>query len=165
MVRLKDLPHARIFPSRFVTGEFLNATGVATSVERGGEPDIDNAQGQFEGNHSFADREDIRIVVAASELGGFLVPAQAATDALDLVCGNGLAISRSSQHDPSLGLACRDSLGCRNDKNGIVRALKAVGSEVDDLMAEFSQVVGDGLFVGEPRVIAADADFQWEWEG
>ena len=39
----------------FVTGEFLDSSCVAASLESGLEPDINDAQGDFDGNHALPD--------------------------------------------------------------------------------------------------------------
>jgi hypothetical protein len=47
----------------FVTRELFDAARVSTSFKAGAQPDIDETQGKFEGNHPLSNREDIGIIV------------------------------------------------------------------------------------------------------
>ena len=47
----------------FVTRELFDAARVSTSFKAGAQPDIDETQGKFEGNHPLPHGEDVGIIV------------------------------------------------------------------------------------------------------
>ena len=73
----------------------VNAADVPSTLEIGSEPFLDNVDGGFLGNHSFSQRDYVRIVVLLGFAGRFLVPAQGATNSGYFVGSHRFAISTS----------------------------------------------------------------------
>ena len=89
-------------------------------AERGFEERLDEAQGIFLGVHTRSDRDDVSIVVLASEGSGFVTPGEHRSDAGDLVGGDLFAISRTAKHDserPSIG---DDGFTARDTRGGVM---------------------------------------------
>src|SRR6185369_17148561 len=120
---------ARITPARTRSGprarrraaagsgiQQFDAADVAAPFEGGLQPEADDLQGGFQGDHALADREGVGVVVLAGEAGRLFVPAEGAADALETVGRHRLAISRAAEDDRALALAAHHRLGRRADE-------------------------------------------------
>ena len=107
---------------------------MAPSLEGSREPEIDKALGKLHGNHPLSNGEDVRVVVLAGELRGLLAPSNSTANPLHLVGGDGLAVPRTTDDDPLLGLALCHFLGGRDAPEGIVGGVGGMGAAVDHLV-------------------------------
>ena len=103
--------------------------------------------------------------MAPGKFGRFVIPAKGATDPFHFVGGDGLAIARTTKNNATLRVPTDDSLSGRYDEKRVVGAVGGMGPVIRDLMPGGFQVLDEPLLVFKARVIAADADFQWEWVG
>ena len=87
-------------PSASDRFNFGEARDVAPALERGREPNLHEAQGEFLRHHALAEREDVGVVVLAVEARRFLVPAQAAAHAANFVGHDGFAVAGAASTMP-----------------------------------------------------------------
>ena len=76
---------------------------MASSLKRGGEPDIDKPLGSFQRNHAFPNGKDIGIVMLTGQPCRIITPSYRTSDPLHFICGDGLAVTRTAYDNSLLG--------------------------------------------------------------
>jgi hypothetical protein len=98
----------------------FSSARVAASFEGELEPDIDDTQGDLDGNHALPHGKDVRVIMLPGEFSRFVIPTKSAPCALDLVGRDCFTIAGSAYYDTQLRLAINDRLGCRDDPQWII---------------------------------------------
>ena len=117
------------------------------------QPYADNFERHFKTDHSFADGNDIGVVVQPAQPRGLDVPAQGATDALDAVGGDGFAVAGAAQDNAAFKFTPGDAFRHGPDEQGIIHQFLRMRSEIRDVMSEVLQQLLDFFLVPESRVI------------
>src|SRR5712691_10024563 len=136
--------------------DHLDAPEVTAAGKRRGQPDRDDFQGQVLGEHAFAERENVAIVVFAGQTRALEAPAKSAANAADFVGDHGFAVARAAENDAAVELAARDSFRRGANEQGIIYRLGAERAEVADFVAEAIQKQFDFFLVGEAGVVGGD---------
>jgi len=97
--------------------------------------------------------------VQPAQARGFHVPAQGATDALDAVGDDGLAVAGAAQDHSPFKFIARDGFRHRPDEPGIIHRFLRMRAEVRDLVAQALQQFLDFFLVPESGVVGANGDF------
>ncbi len=137
----------------------IEAVLMAAAVERSFKPDTDDSQREFERNHSLTEREDIGIIMAASEPGGFLVPAEGTANAFHTIGDNGFPIPRTAEDDATFKFSAGDRFGNGADEQWIVCPCFRVGPEVLHGMSLSGEHGANLFFVLEPGMVRTDGNF------
>ncbi len=128
------------------------------AVEGSFEPDVEHFQRQLDGDRAGADGDRVGVVVGPAEPGEFLVPADGAADAADLVGDDGFAVAAAAHDDGPVALALADCQGRRIDEVRIVARLRREGPEVLHLVALLDEVFLDPFLIVVPCVIRAQSN-------
>src|SRR6266852_2855286 len=87
------------------------------------------------------------------------VPAQRATDSVDLICDDGLAVPRSPENDASIEFAAGHRLRGRTYEQRIIHRGIAKCAEILHFVPETHQQGFNLLLVFEASMVGADRDF------
>src|SRR5439155_19252890 len=104
-------------------------------------------------HHALAQRNHIGIIVLPRQARGFEVPAEGAADTLEPIGHDGLAVTRTAQHDPSLALAARYRFGGGPDEERIIHRRLGIGAEIRDAMPQWLEKDFDFLLVLKSGVV------------
>lgn len=138
---------------------------VTTAFERGVEPNLNQAQGEFDRDGALADGDAIGVVVQAGPGGGFIAPNQSATTADHPIGGHGFAITRTTEDDAAFHLLIGDGERDRADEARIIARGLGIGPEIHDFVALVAEVFHNSGFVVKSCMIGADANFHWHTMG
>jgi hypothetical protein len=142
----------------FELRDLLNPRSVTPRVEGRRKPHLDDLVSQWGREDPGAQREHVRVIVAAGEPGREEVQAQRRANAGDFVRGDLFPLAAAADHDSAIHLPGHDrSTDGRTDPRVVDRSV-AVGSEVANLVAKSLQRPLQVLFETIPRVIRTDGD-------
>src|SRR5262245_2887318 len=134
----------------------LDPAGMAAAVERRFQPDADHALDQLFAEEVGREAEDVGVVVTSAQLSRDAVVAGRGPGAPDLVRGDAHADARAANQDTPFHPTLADSLGHLEGKVRVVRAPRAVRSDVDYLMADLTQKRNDPLLDAEATMVTTN---------
>src|SRR5262249_31727070 len=97
--------YVRALAARVLRADLVEPLLVASSLERGVEPELEDFVSQAERDDASAHREDVRIIVLAREPRREEIVAERRADTFHLVGSDLLALSASSKDDAAVGAA------------------------------------------------------------
>ena len=131
---------------------------MTVTLELGREEGVHDLLSDLRASGAPAHGKDVGVVVLAAELGGEVVVAKGAADAVDLVAGDGNADASPAEGDPALALAGSD-LGADGDRNvGVINTLHLVNADVHDLVASSTKVGDEHLLELKSTVITTNSN-------
>ena len=137
----------------------LNPVLMPTALKRCFQPNADHFERQLKTDHSFADGDDIGVVVQPAQPRGFDIPAQGAADALDAIGSDGFAIAGTAEHNAAFEFAPGNTFRDRPDEQRVIHWFLRMRAEIRDVMAEALQQFLDLFLVPKSSVIRANGDF------
>ena len=138
--------------------ELADAALVATALEWGLEPGIDDLDGLGLVDVRRAEAEDIGVVVAAGDAGGVLAVDEGGADVLVAVGGDAHADACFTNEDAEIVMARDDVAADGFREIGVIDRIGGGGAEVGD-DAAFCQEVGVDFFLQfEAAVVGSDGD-------
>jgi len=137
----------------------VNPALMSSALKRRVQPHTDNFKRGFETDHSFADGNNIGVIVLPSEPGGFHIPAQCTTDAFHPVRRYRFAIAGTAQYNATLKFAARDGFRHGPDEQRIIHRLFRVRAKIRNVVPQALQQFPDLFLVPESGVVRANGNF------
>src|SRR5262249_18611997 len=131
---------------------------VASTLEGGLQPQLENLVGEPERDDASAHREHVGVVVLARQPRGIEVVAERGADAAHLVGGDLLALTAAAQHDAAFGAAVGDGAADGEADRRVIDRFLAVGAEILDVVSEPGQRVLQVLLQLKAGMVGADGD-------
>jgi len=130
---------------------------MTATVETGGEKRFEDLLSQPDADDAGAHAQHIGVVVGPRQASGEEVVAQRGTHSANLVGGELFALPAAADDDAHISLIVADGTSNGRAELGIVARLRAVSSEVENLMLRLEQ--SDQMLLQlVPGVIGADGD-------
>src|SRR5438552_8023071 len=128
------------------------------AFELGLQPDLDHAVEQFAAQQIRGQAQDVGVVVAAAHLRRDAVVARGGAHAGHLIGGDAHADAGAVDEDAAVHASFAHGLADGEGVVGVIDAVAALRSQVEDLMSQALQQGDDAAFDFEAAVVAADGD-------
>src|SRR5688572_10832457 len=131
---------------------------MAATLERRGQPDIDDDEQLLLGHEALPDRKHVGLVVRPGQPRGLQVPGHRTAHAAKAVRRHRLAVARAAEDHATIELAPCHRGGQGTHEVGVIDAILGGRSEVVHLVAKLAQMFGDPRLVAETGMVRSDAD-------
>ena len=132
---------------------------MAAALILGVHPLVHDHLGHLHADDAGTEGDDVGVVVLLAQASRIGLAAHAGTHALDLVGGQADSHAGAANQHTAVHFAVGHHLAHLVTADGIVEALSAVGTDVDDLDALVLQILLDFLLHFDRAVVVADCQF------
>jgi len=135
---------------------------MAAAIETSFEPDLHNLEGQIFGDHAFANRKDVGVIMLPGKPSRFFIPAKRAAYAMHFVRHHRFAIAGPAEDNPALALTARYRFRRGADEKRVIDGFFIKGAEVFPFVPERAEQFFHLFLVPKTGVIRAKRDFHIE---